>query len=410
MVPVKACDSLKAFENIHHDIAIPSLVMQSVQLSDKFSKIDGLDAALFETIKGIREEIASNEVSLLKLKQPYMFLPALPIPEKTITSSILQLRKRLENIYTELKILGVDISNIETSKLPPLLAEYKKKFVKSMTDKISNGDYSSLFSSLPAVFFIDTHVPNTFTCAFTLDNSNIFVKNTGKNLVATSDSKESFVSTSGDGDEDFFKSSLLVQSRAIGGSIPVVKMKPVSNTPVDLYRHSEQRSFTQLGIVEFIKSVVATRKEPVKEIIFHGNTLRDMCSNCRATLVAHEMLATRNVLMPGSELPDSFLCALQEAFFTKFNVKPIVTCIISSFIEYEDRKKDSSWCLEPFINPLDVSAKASKGICLNFVNQFAFPEKDFLALFVPILNAKMIGETANFVVATLNTRFSILQE
>jgi hypothetical protein len=130
-----------------------------------------------------------------------------------------------------------------------------------------------------------------------------------------------------------------VQSRAIGGSIPVVKIKPVSNTPVDLYRHSEQRSFLQLGIVEFIKSVVEIAKEPVKEIVFHGNTLRDMCSNCRATLVAHEMLATRNVLMPDSELPDSFLCTLQEAFFVKFKVRPIITCIVSSFIELKIEKK-----------------------------------------------------------------------
>jgi hypothetical protein len=43
-------------------------------------------------------------------------------------------------------------------------------------------------------------------------------------------------------------------------------------------------------------------------------------------------------------------------------------------------------------------------VCSNFVNQVAFPEKDFLALFVPILSEKAKGETADLVIAALKTK------
>lgn len=413
MLPIKGCVSLKEFKKLHMIIAEQNIKVQSVKLSEKFSAIDHLEKSLFDIIKDIKDGIKSNSDLISRLDKPFMVSQT--VTKKNLESYLSQLQKRMKDINTEINtVLGktVDLSSGDISSISPVLIEYRDTLVKKMQDGIDRGDYSPLLSSFPTCLFVIAHVPNTFTCAFTLKTAeslvDIFVKNGEKVLTVTSNPGESCVFESGDADEDFFKPSLLVQTASLCGSILDSKMKSVSNTPADLYRHSEQKSFRQLGVVDFLDAFISCVDKPVLEIIYHGNTLRDMCSNCRATLIAHEMLATRNVLVPDAELPDSFLCALQNAFFEKFKKKPGVTCLISSFVEYDNRKKDPTWSEEPPINLLDPSVKAPKGICPGFLNQFAFTEKTFLEKLAPALESKIKdgSVTGQAIIEAIRSRLS----
>lgn len=412
MLPVKSCASLEAYEKMHRAIASRNIDFLSARLCEKLGIIDGLPNVLKDTVVSIREELQANQRSIMKIGKPFM--EPLAVPRKNLESSILQLNKKLEAIGTEIEVVTgkkLDLRVCSEEAVLPGFMEYKDALIKRIYDEIVVGNYSTLLGSLPPCFFVSAHVPNTFVCAFTLktkaESINVFVKNNGKAFVITPNVQEAFVFESGDSDKDFFKTSLLAQTFSLSGSVSPGKMSKISNTPFDLYRHSEQKSFEGLNVIEFVNAIASCVSQPVLEIVYHGNTIRDMCPNCRATLTAHEILAIKNELVPDIVLPDSFLCAIQNEFFKKFKAKPIVTCLISSFVEYNDRKKDTTWCEEVPINLINPLEKSPKGVCSRFLNQFAFSEKDFSDMLIETMS-KRIPSTGTFgaIMKALSLRLS----
>lgn len=416
MLPVKSCASLEAYYKVHEHIAYKNIEFWSTKLHKKLEIIDHLPSILTNIIVSIKEELQANQRSIAKIGEPFM--EPLAVPKKNLESSISQLTKKLEAISAEIEAITgkkLDLGACDEEIILPTLTEYQDILIKKNCSEISLGSYSTLLGSLPPCFFLPAHVPNTFICAFSLKTENelidVFVKSNNGVFVITPNVQESFVFESGDSDKDFFKiSALPAQTFSLSGSIPSTKIHKISNTPLDLYRHSEQKSFEELNLVEFVNAIVSCVNHPVLEIVYHGNTIRDMCPNCRATLIAYELLAIKNELVPGIDLPDSFLCAIQNEFFRKFEVKPIVTCLISSFIEYDDRKKDVTWLKEVPINLIDPSVKSSEGICSRFLNQFAFSEKVFLDMLRRAISQYKITKTLSTIMSALDSRFSIISK
>lgn len=413
MLPIKGCDSLEDYDKIHQVMAYKNVEVLSARLSEKLKKIDQFPDLLIKTVGDIRDEIQANQHSIEKIGKPFM--EPLAIPKKNLESSILQLTKKLEAIDAEMQVITGKKLNLVTcdgETVFPGLVEYKDAFIKKICTEIDSGDYSTLLGSFPSCFFVPAHVPNTFTCAFTLkisdeESINVFVKNNEQVFIITPEVEDIFVFESGDSDKDFFKYSLLAQTFSLSGSVPTAKMNKVSNTPSDLYRHSEQKSFEGLNIVEFVNAIASCVSKPVSEIIYHGNTIRDMCPNCRATLVAYEILAIKNEINSDIDLPDSFLCAIQNKFFEKFKKKPIVTCLISSFIEYDNREKDVTWVKDVPVNLIDLSKRSPRGICSRFLNQFAFSEKVFLEMLIKTMSQqKTTDACSSIIVSALNSRLS----
>ena len=409
LLPVKGSDSLGSYEGVHRAIASENVSFFSAKLSEKLKVIDGLSKSLSNVIVGIKGQIKAYRDSISRLNELYMENSA--ISKKKYEASIEQLQNKGKDINDQIeKLLGSkdNLLECDDKTRTSILEEYKNKLVDQMVDGINRGDYSFLLSSLPACLFLPAHVPNTFTCAFTLkfddlSTDDVYVKKDKKVFVVTRDSSESFVFESGDTNEDFFVTSMSAQVAALSGEISVAKVKKINNTPLDLFRHSEQKSFNGLGVLEFVDSFVKDVNKRVVEIIYHGNTIRDMCPNCRATLVAHEMLTIKNN-MEDSVLPDSFLCVLQNGCFDRFKMKPIITCLISSFFEYSNRADDITWNKKVNINLLNLSEKSPEGVCSSFLNQFAFSEKDFLEILCNINSSSCMSGTEQVVKNALELR------
>ena len=317
-------------------------------------------------------------------------------------STVQTLQSKLDLMYQKLTDETLDKFPIKTSgkvnskNFQERLKYWQEKLISQIIDGISNGNYAPLISTLPNEFFLDAHIPNTFLCAFTFftengNKINIFVDNSKPSLEISRNS----IFTSGITDSDYSGPSLLLQTTALGGMIPSGKAKIVSG-PKDLYRHSEQIAFHTMEIQEFINGIVEIIKtqiestDKVTEIIFHGHTFRDMCPNCRATLIGHIINATKKSLYPTETFAlNSFIYLLQNKCFEQFKYLPIITSVISSFLPYSPRTPVHGWDQTPPIDLLDPTKLAPKGICPRFVNQFAFSEAEFLSEMIKNLKSHL---------------------
>jgi len=373
---------------------------------------------LVPTILAIEKEFHDRIKLLSSLGNPDLGKEYLTINPK---SAVQTLQSKLDLMYQKLTDETLDKFPIKTSgkvnnkNFQERLEYWRKKLIFQIINGISNGNYAALISTLPNEFYLNAHIPNTFLCAFTFvtqngNKINIFVDNSKPSH--TLSPKSIFIS--GITDSDYSGSSLLLQTTALGGIIPTGKTRNVSG-PQDLYRHSEQIAFHAMemqdfinGIVSYIKKII-NPEDNVMEIIFHGHTFRDMCPNCRATLIGHIISTTKKNLYPMETFAvNSFLCLLQNKCLEQFGNLPVITSVISSFLPYAPRTSVNGWDQTPPIDLLDPTKLAPEGICPKFVNQFAFSEAEFLSGMIKNLQQVSQPELGNIIISKLEERLTAI--
>lgn len=386
-LPVKQCISLEKYGEIHKKMADISLQYQSELIVKKIAIID----TLVPTILAIEQDFNERITLLRSFGNPITGKEYLTI---NLESTVQTLQSKLDSMYQKLMSETLDkfpktLGKVNHQNFQERLEYWQKKLISQIIDGISRGDYAPLISTLPNEFFLNAHIPNTFLCAFTFvterkEEINIFVDYPENISGYVTTPTFNSIFTSGT-KLDHSGHAILLQITALGGIIPTKKMKTVSG-PQDLYRHSEQIAFQAMKFQDFINEIASYIKDKIDpednviEIIFHGHTFRDMCSNCRATLVGHIINSIKKSLYPEEKFSfDSFMCLLQNKLLEQFGKLPIVTSVISSFLPYSPRTPVSGWDQTPPIDLLDPTKLAPKGICHRFVNQFAFSEAEFLS-------------------------------
>jgi hypothetical protein len=415
MLPVKGSASLETYEALHRQMSLVSMNQIAEMLNTKCKAIETLNVAIFQIIVDIKGQIEKNNSEIERISK----IPHMAGVDKMLVTCNIQLEKRLDDITSWMKKTfkgEYDLKTANEAEAKKVLQKYKTLIesdtVAKINEGISKGNYNQLLGPFLLDFLpvnIGVLVPNTFVCAFTFvplgkeAPLTIYVNTSGETCSSTLDFDECSAFLSGEKDKDserFCNRALNVQIKAIGGDLG--KKESTLKGPDDLFRHSEQRAFDELMKIDFIESVKKIVTFSVKEIVFHGHTLRDMCPNCRSTLVSHEIFTIR------SQPSDAFLYILQNEIGKHTEKRPSVTCLISSFIEYQEkyRSEDIGWNLTPSVNLLDPSIKAPSNICPNFVNQFAFSEREFLE----ILISKFIpsGEVGAKISAALKERRNLI--
>jgi RNase P subunit RPR2 len=412
MLPVKGCVTFGEYEVLHRQISLISMNQIVEILNAKSKAVETLDASILNAIFDIRTQIEKNKSESERISK----IPHMIGIDKVLLTCNIQLEKRLDDIANWMKKTfkgDYDLKVTDVEMIKELVQKYKASVMSDTVTKtvesVSKGNYNQLLGPFLLDFLsinIGILVPNTFVCAFTfvpVDDVekplSIYVNASVDPCRGTLNSSECSAFLSGEKDKDserFCNRALGVQIKAIGGDLG--KKESTLIGPDDLFRPSEQRAFDELIKSDFIESVKRMITFSVKEIIFHGHTLRDMCPNCRTTLVSHEIFTIR------SQPYDSFLYILQNEIEKHTGNRPFVTCLISSFVEYQEdyRSKDIGWNFTPSVNLLNPNEKASSGICSNFVNLFAFSEKDFLEMLIPKL--VFSGEAGANITAALKER------
>lgn len=382
LAPVKGIDDLGKYRGIHCSLSEASIASMCVSLNKKLEILRNIESI----DEGIRTDVErlANQIDAIERKPHFKAIGL----QKVRGSMTGVAKKRCDALSAAMKSLGIRNHSVTVESFKKDLVTWRNLYLEKVIDGIKKNEYSLLLAPLPEGLLMEGYVPNTFSCAVS------FLTDSGKmvdiyfdlvnNSLKSSSVPTLFAFESGNSDdvEFFCDRSLREQSNALTGDLR--KNPGIIRGPNDLFRHSEQQAFFSLNVspdvIGEIKGKLAGNK--IKEIIFHGNTLRDMCPNCRSTLVGYEMLSIRNALY-GELTVDNILCTLQEAVVeTTGTEKPPVTCLISSFVEYQDgyRSKDVSWLLKPSYNPLNMEDKAPSGVCTNFVNQYFFSNVEFLSI------------------------------
>ena len=378
VLPVKAVNSLEPYKDIHGNLASASIKALCDSLNKKFDILKTLETIEQQTESDFEKFEKMEDDTRLQLIHRHQVINLQTI--KTLRN------KRCKALTEAMKLIGMERHTVNVTSFFSDIIGWRTVYLRKVIEGINNGEYSLLISSLPEELLIEGYVPNVFSCAISFltdqdERVDVYFDSDVDHL-KVSHNKTSYVFSSGNNNKagDFCNSSLREQTNALTGDVN--KNKAKIEVLKDLFRHSEQQAFDSLkkdpNIIGEIQTILKNRK--IKEIVFHGNTLRDMCPNCRATLVGYEILAIRQLLSQ-QLVVDNILCTLQEAIVELTQgEKPPVTCLVSSFIEYQEgyRSKDVSWNMNPSYDLLNLKNQTSADICTNFVNQYCFSEVEFL--------------------------------
>lgn len=246
------------------------------------------------------------------------------------TQISLELGKKLKSTYQSSEWNGCTglfdelLKSLEDKKYSDVRYKEKDKIVKS-------GTMVGLFDSPTS--YSETFVPNGFTCALS--------------FVGTDDISETvYVTHKFFSDMDTFESSREeIDGFEVFYSGEDDDKKVASKS--DLYKppiitHSEPKAYFCLAgnpVIKLCEEAIKKLSKPVKSIVFHGCTLRDMCSNCFESL-------QKQFDSQDKELTGNFIQILNKTI-TKYNKENLYSApvkfsaIISSLLEYKGGAKNN---------------------------------------------------------------------
>lgn len=380
MLPVKGVDDLALFTAMHQRLAHVVILSQVESFVEKCKKL--------ENSTDILRNLSSAETRLRDIddKDPSR---ASVIADKKLFEETKKEFKRLfsrDERFIEIFDSDFDFEH----DFDRAIDFYGEHFLRKSIDDILSGNYGSMFSTLPKAY--NSPIFNTFVCAFSFIHedgniSDIFLDDPIlSTMYAVPEDvrpyNDTFVFISGESRKVLAPMAIQVQASSLGGSIPLEIFGRRIEGLESAFRHSEQKAFVMLygpRVVEHLRSKLSNLS-PIREIVFHGCTLRDMCPNCCATLTSHEMLAYTSEL--GHRVnQESFLVYLQNSFRSEETI-PMVTSIVSSLIRYYSADDEPiSWNLHTHTSLVDKTAVTEAGITPRFVNQFRLSERFFLETF-----------------------------